>query len=134
MRLHRLFFSTLPVLFAAGCVSSHRPETASYSSPPATELSPSSNGYQEQVYHPGIDSWSSNAASAQDLTVGNEIRETLLQDKKLAPPPSNLVIVVHDGVVTMRGTVPNRKEQQKIYDRLAQLPGVARVQDQVRVP
>jgi osmotically-inducible protein OsmY len=68
-----------------------------------------------------------NQTSPADVKVGEEIRQAILEDKKLAPPPSNVIASVQDGVVTLRGSVPSRDDKEVMKERIEQLPGVARV-------
>jgi osmotically-inducible protein OsmY len=67
------------------------------------------------------------------MKVGEAIRQMLMQDKKLAPPPSNVIATTHNGVVTLRGTIPTRRTRETLVDRIAQLPGVTQVDDQLKI-
>jgi len=113
----------LPLAFLAGCAENSPQGSAVYS--PA--LSPTSDHQQNRVYG------TADKASAQDIQLGEEVRQLLMQNKKLAPPPSNVIATAHDGVVTLTGRVPTTRTKQEIHQQIAQLPGVTRVDDNLEV-
>jgi osmotically-inducible protein OsmY len=43
----------------------------------------------------------------------------------------NVVVVVRDGVVTLRGDVANRPEHHLVVARVVSMPGVVRIDDRI---
>lgn len=71
----------------------------------------------------------SNAAS--DLALAGEIRRDLVADERLGMRAKNLVVVVRDGVVTLRGDVANLQQHQLVVARVASVAGVVRIDDRI---
>jgi osmotically-inducible protein OsmY len=71
----------------------------------------------------------SNAAS--DLALAGEIRRALVADERLGMRAKNVVVVVRDGVVTLRGDVANRPEHHLVVARVVSMPGVVRIDDRI---
>ena len=129
----KILFSIIPLsLVCAACMSSRAPEQAEYSPIDVSTPSPVSDHGGVRVYS-GTASAVESGASPDDLRLGREIRELLLSDKKLAPPPSSVTAITRGGVVRLEGSVPSVATKKTISDRIAQLPGVARVDDQLQV-
>ena len=73
-------------------------------------------------------------SSAEDWALGERLRGVLTEEKSLAPYPSQISIGVEKdskGLVTLRGYVANDNEKQKLHDRIAQVPGVLQIDDQI---
>jgi hypothetical protein len=73
-------------------------------------------------------------SSAGDWALGERLRGVLTEEKSLAPYPSQISIAVEKdskGLVTLRGYVANDNEKQKLHDRIAQVPGVLQIDDQI---
>jgi osmotically-inducible protein OsmY len=71
----------------------------------------------------------SNAAS--DLALAGEIRRALVSDERLGLRAKNVVLVVRDGVVTLRGDVANLEQHQLVVARAVSVPGVVRIDDRI---
>lgn len=71
----------------------------------------------------------SNAAS--DLALAGEIRRALVSDERLGMRAKNVVLVVRDGVVTLRGEVANVHEHDLVVARAVSVPGVVRIDDRI---
>ena len=71
----------------------------------------------------------SNAAS--DLALAGEIRRALVADERLGMRAKNVVVVVRDGVVTLRGDVATLQEHQLVVARAVSVPGVVRIDDRI---
>ena len=69
--------------------------------------------------------------SAEDLAVGEKIRELLMEDKSLAPAPSNVITIVSKGVVKMKGYVRSRRAAYELHQRIAGIPGVQSVENEL---
>jgi osmotically-inducible protein OsmY len=120
----------LPLLLAVGCVTQIPRETTG---PGAGDRAASFTnqqfaGYSEQK---GDECCAATGVSAADLAVGEKIREMLMEDKTLAPAPSNVITVVSRGVVTMKGYIRSRRAAFELHQRIANLPGVVSVQDEL---
>lgn len=70
-------------------------------------------------------------APAEDWALAETIRAELTKDKKLVHAP--MEAVVNKGVVTLRGYAPTQRARQQLHERIASLPGVQQVDDQIQV-
>lgn len=70
-------------------------------------------------------------APSEDWDLAETIRAELTRDKSLAHSP--MEAVVKNGTVTLRGYAPNQHARQRIHDRIASLPGVKQVNDQMEI-
>ena len=73
-------------------------------------------------------------SSAEDWGLGERLRGVLTEEKSLAPYPSQISVAVDKdskGLVRLRGYVANDNEKQKLHDRIAQVPGVVQIDDQI---
>jgi osmotically-inducible protein OsmY len=71
--------------------------------------------------------------SANDIAIGQSINRLLKDDSGLAGVSGNVEATIDNGVVTLRGRVPSEHDRTEIADRIARLPGVAKVHDQLEV-
>jgi hypothetical protein len=122
-------------LLVGGCAAQHPGPSSSYSTlhrpePPkdSSPLVPEAQGVASEnrltVPVPG-------GPSPQDLAVGEKIREMLMEDKTLAPAPSNVITVVSKGVVKMKGFVRSRRAANELCQRIAGIPGVISVENEL---
>ena len=71
-----------------------------------------------------------------DWALGEELRGALTTDWSLAPYPSDVSAIVDKnskGLVRLRGSVPNDTDRQRLHTRIAEVPGVQKIDDQVLV-
>jgi len=68
-------------------------------------------------------------ATSQDWQLAEEIRGLLTADPKLGNAP--MAAVVNNGVVTLRGSVRNEKDRERLRQQIGALPGVQRVDDEM---
>jgi hypothetical protein len=68
------------------------------------------------------------AVKSTDLDLAQRIRADLNNDPAL-PAGRRVDATVKDGVVWLRGTVPTDQDRQNIAERVAAIPGVARVEN-----
>lgn len=130
----------LPLVVAAGCVQSHRHPPVVYTTVPAAVVAPPAptsdlpavRVYPEAppaapavVTPPGI--------STQDLAVADSIRQVLKGQGALAGVAKNVEATVDGGLVTLRGVVPTESDREEIASRIARLPGVDRLNNELRV-
>jgi hypothetical protein len=73
------------------------------------------------------------APFSADHDVAAAIHRLFNHDEYLAPASKHVTAKVYKGVVTLRGTVPSEHERDEIVQRLSQLPGVDRVDDQLKL-
>jgi hypothetical protein len=132
-RLLKIISYAFPLCLAAGCATNYPEQSTSYSThnkpkPPVCEFSLATAGSNCEnpllVQIPG-------GPCAEDRAIGEAIREMLMADRKLAPAPSNVITVVSNGVVTMKGYVRSRQAALELHQRIAGLPGVQSVQDEL---
>lgn len=71
----------------------------------------------------------SNAAN--DLALAGEVRRSLVGDARLGLRAKNVVVVVRDGVITLRGDVNSVEEHHDVVARVASVPGVVRIDDRI---
>ncbi|HTL17332.1 MAG TPA: BON domain-containing protein [Patescibacteria group bacterium] len=128
-----LVWLSVPVLLAVGCAENRHDSSVSYSPALSHGYTATSDRPVTRVY-PGEPS-SINVtpppagASSQDWALAEEIRSLLTSDRKLGDAP--MAATVHNGVVTLRGSVRNDRQRRQLRDEIAQLPGVQRVDDQM---
>jgi hypothetical protein len=132
MKTKSLFWAVIPLLLCAGCASDHHEQTATYTPLDPSLLAPTSDRDQNRMYS-GPGNSGQSPASPEDIKIGQEIRDLLMNDKKLATPPSNVIASARQGVVTLRGTMPTPTDKKKLVERIVALPGVTRVEDQIEV-
>jgi osmotically-inducible protein OsmY len=123
--------TALSLAVLLGCATNNRDRGIAANSQDTASLAPTSNRDQTRVYGDIAPPVPPNT-SPEDAKLGEEIRELLMQNKKLAPPPSNVIATAHNGVVTLQGRIATRTGQQELREQIAQLPGVTRVQDELK--
>lgn len=62
------------------------------------------------------------------------VRDNLAVDPAVAPAAAGLEIGAEQGVVILRGPVPDMRDRDLIVAKVERLPGVTRVDDRLRVP
>lgn len=139
--LKLLSSAALPLLLAAGCAhpSGNSNTSAGYSSIEAP-LSPTSRDDTQRIYAGAGAPASSTAAtisneSQEDWAIAQRVQQMLMDDKSLAPYPSKVAVTMDKsshGTVILKGTVPNGKARKKLHDRIAAIPGVTKVDDQLK--
>jgi hypothetical protein len=127
--------ASLMLLLTAGCAhqsASIQPPFAEQPPPApaptsdrgATAFVPVSGGGVSDIAPPP-------GATAEDWDLAETIRAELTRDKTLARAP--MEAVVKSGTVTLRGYAPNQHARQRIHDRIASLPGVKQVDDEIEI-
>lgn len=64
-----------------------------------------------------------------DLALAGEVRRKLVASDRLSMRAKSVVIVVRDGVVTMRGDVASASDHDELVARVVSVPGVVRIDD-----
>ena len=129
-----LLSATLMLVLTAGCAHQSASTEPTFAELPPPALAPTSDrgnaafvpltgGVSDIAPPPG--------APAADWDLAETIRAELTRDKALAHSP--MEAVVKDGTVTLRGYAPNQHARQLVHDRIASLPGVKQVDDQLEV-
>ena len=66
-----------------------------------------------------------------DRNVTQEIRQSLMKDNSLSLQSKNVVIITQNGIVTIKGTVPNEAEKKSIEEHAKKAPGVKSINNQL---
>src|SRR5262249_44862410 len=76
---------------------------------------------------PGEQTVMPSDAKQADKNIAYAIRKSLVTDDTLSIEAKNIILMVDDGVVTMRGLVQSQHEKDAIMDKAKRAPGVKRV-------
>jgi osmotically-inducible protein OsmY len=68
-----------------------------------------------------------------DRKITQQIRQSVTKDDSLSTSAQNVTIVTRDGKVTLRGTVKNDSEKQKIAEAAKKASGVKSVENLITV-
>lgn len=68
-----------------------------------------------------------------DKTVTLKIRQALMSDRSLSTNAQSINIMTNDGVVTLRGVVPNTSERDAILNKVKSVQGTVQVDNQLEV-
>jgi len=68
-----------------------------------------------------------------DRKVVQDVRKALTSDDSLSTSAHNVTVVSSNGKVTLRGSVKDQSEKQKIQDKAMQVAGVTNVDNQLTV-
>jgi len=157
MKFTKFLPATLPLLLSLGCIDSHRAAPVVYTPPPATTtvvspsytpppptttvVVPTSDRPFVRVY-PGISAGDTapgaTAAPAQvlptssDVAMADTIRRMFDADPSFSNRCRSAEVGVYNGTVTLRGTVLSRSDSDELQRRIATLPGVARIDNQLQ--
>lgn len=71
--------------------------------------------------------------TSADRTVTQNVRQAIVSDNSLTALAKNIKIITKNGVVTLRGPVNTDREKQTIGNKVMQVPGVIRVDNQLEV-
>lgn len=71
--------------------------------------------------------------SASDAELTRKIREEIVSDKNLSMRSKNVTIVSQDGVVTLRGSLPNTTEQMRVEEIAKKTAGAMQVINQTNI-
>lgn len=120
---------------AAGCANTQNQRAPIYSDLPTKPLTPTSGQSTERVFEgqesPAPTAVPSGVAS-EDWALNDRLRTLFLDNKKLAPPPSEVTAVVDQkehGVVHLSGHIINTTARRRVVEEVSKIPGVTRVDD-----
>jgi BON domain len=141
MKMSTMILLLAPVTFCAGCAQSQPAPATAYYRPADAYLTPTSDRPAPRVYPgPSTPAWLGTPPSApppgvnqMDLAVADQISQTLHTDPLLASISQNVQVTVRKGVVTLDGRVPTEHAKDEISLRLAQIPGVDRIDNDLAV-
>ena len=68
-----------------------------------------------------------------DRKVVQEVRQALTSDSSLSTRAQNVTVVASNGNVTLRGSVKDDSEKQRVADKAMQVAGVTNVDNQITV-
>jgi hypothetical protein len=135
----KFLFSAGLLASVAGCAQTQNERVPVYSELPTRSVAPTSDQSTERVY-----AGQENAAptappsgvTAEDWALNDRIRNLFLDNKKLAPPPSEVTAVVDQkehGVVHLSGHIVNGVARRRVIEEVSKIPGVTRVDDQMAI-
>ena len=131
--IKNIIWLSIPLALVVGCAETHRDASVSYSPALSDSFKPTSDRMDSRMYAEppmsGEVTTVPSGAGPQDWKLAEEIRSLLMSDRSLGKAP--MAAVVNNGVVTLRGSVRNDKERERLRDEIARLPGVQRVDDQL---
>ncbi len=137
-----LFLVTLPVVLLTGCAHSARQEADHYSLAPGAQLTPTSRpdagayAGDSGNYNSLPPATTAEPTSAGDAVLADNLRRALIAEQSLNPYASGVSVVVdksNKGLVTLRGAVPSEEVRQQLHQRIAAVPGVNQIDDQLVV-
>lgn len=68
-----------------------------------------------------------------DRTITQKIRQAIIADDALSTNAKNIKIITVDGVVTLRGPVANSQEKENIANKVKNVAGISRVDNQLEI-
>jgi hypothetical protein len=142
--LKSVLSATVPLILAVGCAHTPSNETAMYGPEPTPGLKPTSDIASARVYPGDVrpegiifpPAPAPAGATESDWALGEEVRGAFTTDWSLAPYPSDVSAIVDKnskGTVRLRGYVPNDTDRQRLHTRIAEVPGVQNIDDQIVV-
>lgn len=133
--LKNIVWLGVPLLLVVGCAENRRDASVSYSPALTESVTPTSDRDAFRAYpdtRSSIDFRSPPpGANSQDWQLAEEIRGLLTSQRKLGQ--AQMVAVVNNGVVTLKGGVRNDRERARLREEIARLPGVQRVDDEMEL-
>ena len=128
MKTSVFLWTTLPLALTVGCVYSHR--GYAYGTPGTTVVAPTSYSTAARVYPESTPTRvATTPGETDDLSIANSVRNFLAKDT--AHVYRNVDVSVVKGSVTLRGTVANQQDGERLYDEIARIPGVISVENQL---
>lgn len=67
----------------------------------------------------------------EDLQLVRSVRQRLVADPVISMRAKNAIVVVQDGVVTLRGSVADSVDHDLVIAKVISIPGVVRVDDRL---
>jgi hyperosmotically inducible protein len=119
MKLSGLIASLFLLLAVAACSKSDN----SQSSSPSTTNQTASNAPTA----------SDQPNNETDRKIVQDVRQALTSDDSLSTSAQNVTVVASNGTVTLRGSVKDSSEKQKVADKATQVAGVSNVDNQLTV-
>lgn len=88
---------------------------------------------QPPVYNPPASTELTGTPAVSDLEINKRIYDMFMADRSLTSYRSDVKFRVSNGVVTMLGYTPTRKDARRIAERIEELPGVVRVVNEATI-
>ena len=113
----------IPILLALGCAHTQTKTEPAYSALPTT-VAPTSDQPAERVYENGNTTRTAPppGVTAENWALNEKVRALFLDNRKLAPPPSEVTAVVdqqNQGVVHLSGHVSNGVVRRRVIDAVS---------------
>ena len=94
---------------------------------------PPSNGSNVPDRAPNVAAPLQQSTSEADQKITDAVRRALTDDKRLSMSAKSVNIATVNGVVTLRGSVPDEKEKMIVASTPKGVPGVSKVNDQLEI-
>src|ERR1043165_579180 len=117
--MKKLFWINSLFVFILGCAHTQNDRAPAYSALPEREVAPTSNQSSDRVYPAPA------GVAAQDWELNEKIHALFLDNRKLAPPPSEVTAVVdqqNHGVVRLSGHVSNGIVRRRVIEEVSKIP------------
>ena len=118
MKLSGLIASLFLLLAVAACSKSDNSQSSSPSTSQTASNAPTA---------------SDQPNNETDRKIVQDVRQALTSDDSLSTSAQNVTVVASNGTVTLRGSVKDSSEKQKIADKATQVAGVSNVDNQITV-
>jgi len=130
----RAFFASVCFLGIIGCTNDS--QTAYKTNSPTPATSPTGSAPSEPMPAtpgPGASTTGTPTMTDADRAIAQQIENALRQDSTLTASVPNVQIHVHNGEVTLRGSVNSQEEKASFAAKAQQVAGVTRVNNQLEV-
>lgn len=125
---------TLPIwLLAASCAEQPVVNRPAGESGQSAEYAADDTGRNVRDRDGGTITPLDQSTNPDDEKITRELRQSITNDSSLSMNAHNVKVVTNDGVVTLRGPVRNDDERAIIERKAREVPGVARVDNQLEV-
>ena len=131
-----LVVALIPLALLAGCSRSDEDEDAgNYARPDsyARPADPTNTAINERDLNDAFKTPEDQGENDTDLVITQQVRQSLVDDDSLSMLAHNVKVITMEGVVTLRGPVHSAAEKLAIGTKAGEIPGVARVDNQLEV-
>jgi len=122
-----LLISILAAVSLAACSKSDNDRTSG-----ASSSTTSDNTQTATSSNTGVTA-SDQPENETDRNIVQNVRQALTSDSSLSTSAQNVTVVSKGGTVTLRGSVKDASEKQKVQDKATQVAGVSNVDNQLTV-
>jgi hypothetical protein len=118
-----------------GTSTAGTPTDRSAATQPSTTTDPStpSTAATRSADSKAVDSAVTGALGTAENTLGQKIRQAIMDDQTLATGAQDLQVSMVNGTLTLRGTVNSEELKQNIENKAKQVAGVTQIDNQLQV-